>query len=35
MFPSDWSKLHQFRPLSPKEDNQFSKAWSDASNGVV
>jgi spermidine/putrescine transport system substrate-binding protein len=35
IFPSDWSKLHQFRPLTPKEDNQFSKAWSDASNGVV
>jgi len=35
IFPSDYSKLHQFRPLSPKEDNQFSKAWSDASNGVV
>ncbi|MDE2409474.1 MAG: spermidine/putrescine ABC transporter substrate-binding protein [Actinomycetales bacterium] len=35
IFPSDWSKLHQFRPLTPKEDNEFSKAWSDASNGVV
>jgi len=35
IFPTDWSKLHQFRPLTPKEDNQFSKAWSDASNGVV
>jgi len=35
IFPTDMSKLHQFRPLSPKEDNQFSKAWSDASNGVV
>jgi spermidine/putrescine transport system substrate-binding protein len=35
IFPSDWSKLHQFRPLTPKEDNTFSKAWSDASNGVV
>ena len=35
IFPTDWSKLHQFRPLSPKEDNTFSKAWSDASNGVV
>ena len=35
IFPSDKSALHQFRPLTPKEDNQFSKAWSDASNGVV
>jgi len=35
IFPTDWSKLHQFRALTPKEDNQFSKAWSDASNGVV
>jgi len=35
IFPSDWSKLHQFRPLTSKEDNTFSKAWSDASNGVV
>jgi len=35
IFPSDYSRLHQFRPLTPKEDNEFSKAWSDASNGVV
>jgi spermidine/putrescine transport system substrate-binding protein len=35
IFPSDFSNLHQFRPLTPKEDNTFSKAWSDASNGVV
>jgi len=35
IFPSDLSKFHQFRPLTPKEDNEFSKAWSDASNGVV
>jgi spermidine/putrescine transport system substrate-binding protein len=35
IFPSDWSKLHQFRPLTPQEDKTFSKAWSDASNGVV
>jgi len=35
IFPSDFSTLHQFRPLTPKEDNAFSKAWSDASNGVV
>jgi spermidine/putrescine transport system substrate-binding protein len=35
IFPTDWSKLHQFRPLTPKEDGKFSKAWSDASNGVV
>ncbi|MEN9737009.1 MAG: hypothetical protein RJA26_242 [Actinomycetota bacterium] len=35
IFPSDWSNLHQFRPLTPQEDKTFSKAWSDASNGVV
>ena len=35
IFPSDWSKLHQFRALTPQEDKAFSKAWSDASNGVV
>lgn len=35
IFPSDKSALKQFRPLAPKEDNTFSKAWSDASNGVV
>jgi spermidine/putrescine transport system substrate-binding protein len=35
IFPTDLSKFHQFRPLSAKEDNEFSKAWSDAANGVV
>jgi spermidine/putrescine transport system substrate-binding protein len=38
MFPSDEiyaTKLKQFRALTPKEDNEFSKAWSDAANGVV
>jgi spermidine/putrescine transport system substrate-binding protein len=38
IFPSDEifaTKLKQFRPLTPKEDNEFSKAWSKASNGVV
>jgi len=38
MFPSDEiyaTKLKQFRSLTPKEDNEFSKAWSDAANGVV
>ena len=38
IFPSDdtyANKLKQFRPLTPKEDNEFSKAWSKASNGVV
>ena len=35
IFPTDWSKLHQFRPVTPAEDKAFSKAWSDASNGVV
>jgi spermidine/putrescine transport system substrate-binding protein len=29
------TKLHHFRALTVKEDNEFSKAWSDASNGVV
>lgn len=35
IFPKDKTRLKQFRPLSSKEDNTFSKAWSDASNGVV
>ena len=38
IFPSDEifaTKLKQFRPLTAKEDNEFSKAWSKASNGVV
>ncbi|MFM5951215.1 MAG: spermidine/putrescine ABC transporter substrate-binding protein, partial [Micrococcales bacterium] len=38
IFPSDEmyaTKLKQFRPLTPKEDNEFSKAWSKAANGVV
>jgi spermidine/putrescine transport system substrate-binding protein len=38
MFPTDEifaTKLKQFRALTPKEDNEFSKAWSDAANGVV
>lgn len=38
IFPTDEiyaTKLKQFRPLTPKEDNEFSKAWSNASNGVV
>lgn len=38
MFPSDEifaTKLKQFRSLTAKEDNEFSKAWSDAANGVV
>jgi spermidine/putrescine transport system substrate-binding protein len=38
IFPSDEifaTKLKQFRPLTPQEDNEFSTAWSDASNGVV
>jgi len=38
MFPTadDYAKkLKQFRALTPKEDNEFSQAWSDASNGVV
>ena len=29
------NKLKQFRPLTPKEDNEFSQAWAKASNGVV
>ena len=29
------TKLHHFRSLTVKEDNEFSKAWSDAANGVV
>jgi spermidine/putrescine transport system substrate-binding protein len=29
------TKLKQFRALTPSEDKDFSKAWSDASNGVV
>jgi spermidine/putrescine transport system substrate-binding protein len=38
MFPTEdifATKLKQFRSLTAKEDNEFSKAWSDASNGVV
>ena len=38
IFPSDEifaTKLKQFRPLTSKEDNEFSQAWSKASNGVV
>ena len=38
IFPSDdtyANKLKQFRPLTPKEDNEFSKAWSKAANGVA
>jgi spermidine/putrescine transport system substrate-binding protein len=38
MFPTQDifdTKLKQFRALTAKEDNEFSKAWSDASNGVV
>jgi spermidine/putrescine transport system substrate-binding protein len=38
IFPSDEtfaSSLQQFRSLTPQEDNDFSKAWSDASKGVV
>ena len=38
IFPTDEmfaTKFKQFRPLTLKEDNEFSKAWSDASNGVV
>ncbi len=38
MFPTadDFAtKLHAFRPLTPAEDNDFSKLWSDAANGVV
>ena len=29
------TKLHHFRALTPEEDNEFSQAWSDVSNGVV
>ena len=29
------TKFHVFRPLTAKEDNDFSKLWSDAANGVV
>jgi spermidine/putrescine transport system substrate-binding protein len=38
IFPTDQTfatKLQQFRNLTPQEDNEFSKAWSDASKGVV
>jgi hypothetical protein len=38
IFPSDQTfatKLKQFRPLTSKEDNEFSQAWAKASNGVV
>ncbi len=38
IFPTDQTfatKLQQFRDLTPQEDNEFSKAWSDASKGVV
>ena len=38
IFPSeaDYStKFHVFRSLTSKEDNDFSKLWSDAANGVV
>jgi spermidine/putrescine transport system substrate-binding protein len=38
IFPSDQTfatKLKQFRPLTSKEDNEFSQAWANASNGVV
>lgn len=38
IFPSDETyatKFQQFRSLTPQEDNEFSKAWSDASKGVV
>ncbi len=38
IFPTDEmyaTKLKQFRPLTPKEDNEFSQAWAKASNGVV
>ena len=38
IFPSEEifaTKLKQFRPLTSKEDNEFSKAWSKASNGVA
>jgi spermidine/putrescine transport system substrate-binding protein len=29
------TKLHHFRSLTPAEDDKFTQAWSDASNGVV
>ncbi len=29
------TKLHHFRSLTPTEDDEFTQAWSDASNGVV
>jgi spermidine/putrescine transport system substrate-binding protein len=29
------TKLHHFRSLTPAEDDAFTQAWSDASNGVV
>ena len=38
MFPTEddyATKFHVFRPLTAKEDNDFSKLWSDAANGVV
>ncbi|MEY2694566.1 MAG: hypothetical protein RL142_914 [Actinomycetota bacterium] len=38
IFPTDETfatKLKQLRPLTAKEDNEFSKAWSKAANGVV
>jgi len=38
IFPSDQdyaTKFHVFRPLNAAEDNNFSKLWSDAANGVV
>ncbi|CAB4955179.1 unannotated protein [freshwater metagenome] len=38
LFPSAETfatKLHHFRTLTAEEDNSFSQAWSDVSNGVV
>ena len=38
LFPSAETyatKLHHFRALTAEEDNKFSQAWSDVSNGVV
>ena len=38
MFPSAdtyKNKLHNFRPLTPKEDKEFSTAWSDVISGVA
>lgn len=38
MFPSAdtyANKLRSFRPLTPKEDNEFSTAWSDVISGVA